>query len=120
MGFDGAFDFDELSPAKLPLDVHKPLPHDPPPDRVKPALTIGVAPSFTYSQDTTFRPSTASTTSTGITTSSSRRAFGDVTKALLQMDAHFNHADDSHVRAFGRVPEPAKPVTVTSKQRPRS
>ena len=76
MGFDGTFDFDELSPAKLPLNVHKPLPNDPPPDRVKPALTIGVAPSFTYSQDTTFRPSTASTTSTGITTSSSRRAFG--------------------------------------------
>ena len=98
----------------------KPLPNDPPPDRVKPALTIGVTPSFTYSQDTTFRPSTASTTSTGITTNSSRQAFGDVTKALLQMDTHFNYTDDSHVRAFGRVPEPAKPVAVRSQQRPRS
>jgi hypothetical protein len=120
---DGAFDERPASPPKSPVNLNKALP-------AKPTHLGSNAPylpradtrtpSLTYSQDTTYRPSTVSTVSSSLSQSSSKKGFRHLTRNLLHVDMDGNSIALSPINEPDIGLDPLKFDPLKSPKLPRS
>ena len=121
LGLDGARDESDHSKPRSPLNLSKPLP--PRPSNAIPQTPQSHrtrTPSFTHSQDTTNRPSTASSLSSKFSQASSQANFRTLTRRLVKPEMAVQLSDLSSFNESAVSLDPAKYDPLKSPQTPKS